>query len=102
VLGRHVKQNGIRLPEHKTVVFERRHFLVGIESEVLRCKLIATSEIKQLYLTVKRKVIFQSQDAYRTSRRKKVEFHFRQTSLNSSCEAAPLNRHPWHPPAFGG
>ena len=41
LLRRQVKQNGVGFPKHKTVVLERRYFSVGVESEVLRRKLVA-------------------------------------------------------------
>src|SRR5262249_4272172 len=89
VLGRHVKQDGIRFPKHETIVLYGRHFFIGIESEVLGSKLVATSEVNRLHLTVERKIVFQGHDAERTCRSwKDVEFHGQQTPLTRRKAAA--------------
>src|SRR5215831_548828 len=56
--GCHVKQNCVGLPKHEAVVLERWHFF-EIEREVLRSKLVATSEINGLYPTIEGEMILQ-------------------------------------------
>jgi hypothetical protein len=64
-LARKVKQNGIRFPEHETIILKRWHFFVRIESDVLRGELVASPEVDRLHLTIKRKMIFQGHDGER-------------------------------------
>jgi hypothetical protein len=91
-LGRHVKQNCVGLPEHETVVLKRRHFLVGIESEVLRSQLVAPSEVNGL-LAVEGEVALQGHDAEHAWRwRKELEFHFHDLSKGFRTEPTDRSR----------
>src|SRR5579864_9363261 len=71
VPGRHVKQDRIGFPQHETIVLQRRHFFIGIESEILRRKLVAASEVNRLYLASEPKMVFQGHDAEDTCRWRK-------------------------------
>src|SRR6516162_7387645 len=72
--GCHIKQNCVGLQKHEAVVLER--WLFWIEREVLRSKLVATSEVNGLYRTIQGEMILQGHDAEHACRwRKEVEFH---------------------------
>src|SRR5262245_55087636 len=73
--GCHVKQNCVGLQSTKPSSSSVGIFF-GIEREVLRSKLVATSEVNGLYLTFQAGMTRQGHDAEHACRwRKEVEFH---------------------------
>lgn len=78
----HVEQNRIRLPEHEFAVLEGGHFLVRIESSILRSELVATTEIDHLKLEIENKMILECDDSQHARRRRKeIKLHSEGFSL---------------------
>src|SRR5262245_50239514 len=81
-LRRHVEQDGVRLPEHEFAVREGRHLLVGIEGEIRRSELVATTEINRVKFAIESKMALECDDGEHARRWwKDVEFHIQQDSL---------------------